>query len=183
MNTTILKFVAFLTASLKLIIFLVVMSLTSFTSNEKQNLLFNVDNFLEIPMEDFEKNWWQLVSNVWIQWNSYKLENGNYWKVFACRFTKHQESSIRQKENILNEKRRIIKTRPSGLCKAKIKVLWLVLLKKIKIERYKDSPNYEHLLLESDRIKRSQAIRTLVEKKQLKIIHLQRLLLLLKNMQ
>ena len=33
----------------------------------------------------------------------------------------------------------------------------------VKIERYKDSPNHMHSLLEINRIKRSQAIRNLVE--------------------
>src|SRR6266498_4019363 len=59
----------------------------NFTLDEKWNLLFNINDSLEISMEDFEENWWSLVSNIWTQWNSYKLENGNYWKVFACRFT------------------------------------------------------------------------------------------------
>ncbi len=38
----------------------------------------------------------------------------------------------------------------------------------VKIERYKDSPDHEHSLLESDRIKRSQAIQVLVEKEAVK---------------
>ena len=38
----------------------------------------------------------------------------------------------------------------------------------VKIECYKDSPDHEHSLLKSDRIKRSQAIRVLVEKEAVK---------------
>src|SRR6266496_5959993 len=38
----------------------------------------------------------------------------------------------------------------------------------VKVERYKDSSNHTHTLLESDRIKCSQAIRTLVKKKAVK---------------
>ena len=38
----------------------------------------------------------------------------------------------------------------------------------VKIERYKDSSNYTHSLLEINKIKRSQAIRSLVEKEAVK---------------
>ena len=38
----------------------------------------------------------------------------------------------------------------------------------VKIERYKDSPNHAHSLLEANRVKRSQAIRSLVEKEAVK---------------
>jgi hypothetical protein len=41
-------------------------------------------------------------------------------------------------------------------------------LKIVKVERYKDSPNHTHSLLDVDRIKRPQAIRTLVEKEAVK---------------
>ncbi|RGB27630.1 hypothetical protein C1646_768859 [Rhizophagus diaphanus] len=61
-----------------------------------------------------------------------------------------------------------MKTRPSGLCHAKIKVEWLVSLKIVKVERYKHSSNYMHLLLDVDRLKHPQAIRTLVEKEAVK---------------
>src|SRR3954452_18922600 len=61
-----------------------------------------------------------------------------------------------------------MKTRPSKLCRVKIKVSWLTLLNVIKIKRYKDSSNHTHSLLEIDRIKRSQAIRSLVEKEAIK---------------
>ena len=143
-------------------------SIAKLTPDEKRTLLFNINCSLEIPMEDFNENWWPLVSNIWSQWNSYSQTNGDFWKVFACRFTKHRNSSTRQKENIPVEKRRITKTRPSGLCHAKIKVLWIVSLNLVKIERYKDSPNHTHSLLEADRIKSSQAIRTLVENEAVK---------------
>ena len=63
---------------------------TNLTPDEKRDLLFNVSRSLEIPMEDFDVNWWPLVSNVWTQWNSYKQLNGDCWKVFACCFMKHQ---------------------------------------------------------------------------------------------
>jgi hypothetical protein len=72
---------------------------THLTSNEKRALLFNIKNTLEILEEEFDDSWWPLVSNVWTQFNSCKLINGDSWKVFACHFTKHRESSTR-KENI-----------------------------------------------------------------------------------
>ncbi len=46
--------------------------------------------------------------------------------------------------------------------------MWLVSLKIVKVEHYKDSPNHTHSLIESDRIKRSQAVRDLVEKEAVK---------------
>jgi hypothetical protein len=61
-----------------------------------------------------------------------------------------------------------MKTRPSRLCYVKIKVEWLVLLKIVKVKRYKDSSNHTHSLLDVNRIKRTQAIRTLVEKEAVK---------------
>lgn len=134
-------------------------------------------------MDDFNENWWPIISITWTQWNSSKHVDGDVRKVIACRFTKHRKSSTRQKENIPNEKRRITRTRPSGLCNAKIKVSWFISSKIAKVEQYKDSPDHAHSLSETDRIKRSQAIRTLVEKEAVKIFHLQQLLLLPKNMQ
>ncbi|GES98638.1 hypothetical protein GLOIN_2v1487159 [Rhizophagus clarus] len=79
---------------------LVATQMTNITSEEKQNLLFDVKCPLEVQMEEID-------------------------------------SSTRQKENIPNEKQRITKTKPSGLCHTKIKVEWLVSLKIVKVERYK----------------------------------------------
>lgn len=147
---------------------LVVTSTMNFTPEKKRNLLFDVDCSLEIPIDDFNENWWPLITNVWTKWNSCQHANGDFWKVFACRLMKFRESSTRQKENIPNEKRRVTKIRSSGLYYAKIKVSWLISLKIVRIERYKNSPNHAHSLLECDRVKRSQAIRTLVEKEAVK---------------
>ncbi|CAG8599777.1 7702_t:CDS:2 [Cetraspora pellucida] len=145
-----------------------IIDLTDLAPDERRGLLFDVNMPLEIPIDDFNDTWWPLVSNIWTQWNSYKGVNGDVSKVFACRFTKHRDSSGRQKENIPNEKRRMTKSRSSGLCEAKIKVSWLVSSNKVKVERYKDSPNHSHSLKEGDRIKRSKAIRTLVEQEAVK---------------
>ncbi|PKY23585.1 hypothetical protein RhiirB3_437841 [Rhizophagus irregularis] len=146
----------------------VVASSENLTPDEIRNLLFNVDCSLEIPIDDFNENWWPLITNIWTKWTSYKHVNGDVWKVFACRLMKFRESSTRQKENVPSDKRRITKKRSSDLCYAKIKVSWLVSLKIVQIERYKNSPNHAHLLLECDRIKRPQVIRTLVEKEAIK---------------
>ena len=81
---------------------------------------------------------------------------------------KHRESSTRQKENVPNEKRRITKTRPSSLCFAKIKVYWMASSKVVQVERYKDSPDHTHSLLEIDRIKRPKVVRDLVENEAIK---------------
>src|ERR1044071_3442482 len=118
------------------------------TPDEKRELLFDVGHSLEIPIDDFNENWWPLITNVWTKWNSYQHANGDFWKVFACRFMKFRESSTRKKENIPNEKRRVTKTRSSRLCYAKIKVSWLVSLKVVKIERYKNFSGHAHSLLE-----------------------------------
>ncbi|PKK64922.1 hypothetical protein RhiirC2_853965 [Rhizophagus irregularis] len=45
------------------------------TPDEKRGLLFDITCPLEISMEDFDENWWPLVSNIWTQWNSYKQAN------------------------------------------------------------------------------------------------------------
>ncbi|CAG8845153.1 10442_t:CDS:2, partial [Gigaspora margarita] len=84
-------------------------SIINLTPDEKRGLLFNVNFPLEIPMGDFNDAWWPLVTNIWMQWNSYKSVGGD-----------------------------ISKTRPSGLCETKIKVSWLVLSQK-EIERIKCS--------------------------------------------
>jgi hypothetical protein len=37
------------------------------TPDENRDLLFDVDRSLEIPIDDFNENWWPLVSNIWTQ--------------------------------------------------------------------------------------------------------------------
>jgi MULE transposase domain len=140
-----------------------IITLTSnLTPDEMRNLLFDIDRTLEIPMETFNDKWWPLVSNIWTKWDSYNYANGDIRKTFACRFMKHRESSTRQ-ENIPNEKRRITKIRPSGICSAMIKISWIASSEVVKIERYKNSPNHAHSLSEVDRLKRPKVIRSLVE--------------------
>ena len=84
---------------------LIITSTSNLTPDEKRDLLFDVGRTLEIPIEDFNDEWWPAVSNIWTKWDSYKYVNGDIQKIFACRFMKHRESSTREKENIPNEKR------------------------------------------------------------------------------
>ena len=76
---------------------------------------------------------------------------------------KHRESSTWQKENILNKKCQITKTRPSDICSAIVKVFWIASSNVVQVERYKNSPNHTHSLLEIDRVKQPEVIRNLVE--------------------
>ncbi|RHZ83191.1 hypothetical protein Glove_99g141 [Diversispora epigaea] len=93
--------------------------------------------------------------------------NGNSWKTFAYRFTKHNPSSMR-KEGIPDEKRRKTKICPANLCFMKIKVSRFITKKKVYIERYQDSPDHTHTIEESEKLKRSQFVRNLVEQEAIK---------------
>ena len=142
--------------------------LLNLAPDEKRALLFNVGSPFEVPEEEFNKNWWPLVSNIWTQYNSRKHINGDTCKVFTCRFTKHRESSERKNEETPTKKRRTTMIRPPGFCHAKIKVLRLVSIKMVRIENIKDSPHHSHSLKESDRLKRSDVVRTLIEEEAVK---------------
>ncbi|PKK62111.1 hypothetical protein RhiirC2_717942 [Rhizophagus irregularis] len=61
-----------------------------------------------------------------------------------------------------------MKTRPPELCFAKIKVSQFISEQKVRVERYNDLPDYTHLLDKSEKFKRSQVVRTLVEQEALK---------------
>src|SRR6266496_3982424 len=82
------------------------------TPNQKQNLLFNVEQPLELLIEEFDKEWWPLVSNVWTGFSCKNNVNGDSWRVFVCQFKKHNKSST-QKEGIPNEKCHVTKIRPA----------------------------------------------------------------------
>jgi hypothetical protein len=96
-------------------------------------------------MEEFDKEWWPLMSNVWTRFNYKNNVNGNSWKVFVCQYSKPNKSNTR-KEGISSEKRRIIKIRPANMCSAKIKVRRYPSEQKVIIERFGDSPNHSHTL-------------------------------------
>ncbi len=81
--------------------------------------------------------------------------------MFVCRFHKHNKSSTR-KEGVPYKKRRITKIWPANICYAKIKVQRYVSEKKVRIERFKDSPDHSHSLEESEKLKRSNVVRDLV---------------------
>lgn len=95
----------------------------------KRALLFNVNEPLEMTSHEFAELW-ALVSNVWVGWNQKKLVNGDSWKVWTCRFEKHNKSSTR-KEDVPDEKRRKTMIRDSGLCNAKIKITHLDSVQKV----------------------------------------------------
>jgi hypothetical protein len=95
----------------------------------KRTLLFNINEPFDMTVCEFD-TLWPLVSNVWLGWTQNKLANGDTWKVWACRFTKHNKSSTR-KEGIPDNKRRKTMTREAGLCNAKIKVTHLTSVQKV----------------------------------------------------
>ena len=80
---------------------------------------------------------------------------------FICQFNKYNKSSI-QKEGIPHEKRHITRIRPANLCCAKIKVQRYVSEQKVRIERFKNSPDHSHSLEESERLKHPRIVRDLV---------------------
>ena len=45
--------------------------------NQKRNLLFNVNQLLELSIEEFDKEWWPLVSNIWTGFSCKNNVNGN----------------------------------------------------------------------------------------------------------
>ncbi|RHZ59681.1 hypothetical protein Glove_362g17 [Diversispora epigaea] len=142
-------------------------SIANLTTDQKRTLLFNVQQPFEVPMKEFDDEWWPLVTNIWIKFSYKNHVNGNSWKTFVCRFTKHFESSTR-KQDIPSEKRRKTKVRTANLCFAKIKISRFVAEQKVCIERFQDSPDHTHNIEESDKLKRSQAVRVLVEKEAVK---------------
>ncbi|PKK72204.1 hypothetical protein RhiirC2_710552 [Rhizophagus irregularis] len=80
---------------------------------------------------------------------------------FVCQFKKHNKSSTR-KEGIPNEKCRVTKIRPADLCSAKIKVQRYFSKQKVRIERFKDSPDHSHPIEDSEKLKCSEVVRELV---------------------
>ncbi|RHZ75009.1 hypothetical protein Glove_218g18 [Diversispora epigaea] len=113
-----------------------------------------------MPMKEFDDEWWPLVTNIWIKFSYKNHVNRNSQKTFVCRFTKHFESST-CKQNILSEKRRKTKVRTTNLYFAKIKISRFVAEQKIP-------PDHTHNIEESDKLKRSQAVRVLIKKEAVK---------------
>ncbi|RHZ85353.1 hypothetical protein Glove_66g168 [Diversispora epigaea] len=137
------------------------------TPSQKRNLLFNIGLPLELLVQDFDSNWWPLISNVWTGFDFKKKANGDSSQTYTCRLTKHNQSSTR-KEGIPSNKRRKTKIRPSHLCFVKIKVQRFVAERKVHVERFENSPDHTHSLDESDKVKRPQVIRNLVEQEAIK---------------
>lgn len=114
-------------------------------NTELWSLFFNIKDHFEVPDEEFDNILWPLVTNIWTLFDLYKFKNGDFWKVYVCRFIKHRNSSTRQ-EDVPIEKRRKTNIQPSGLCEAKIKITWSASSKIVRIERFKDSPDHAHTL-------------------------------------
>ncbi|RHZ62891.1 hypothetical protein Glove_334g17 [Diversispora epigaea] len=91
------------------------------TPSQKHDLLFNINHLLELSVQEFNNDWWSLISNVWTV-------------------------------NLVLEKKEFQVTNDE----------------KQKFVRLTYSPNYTHSLEESDKIKRLQIIRNLVEQEALK---------------
>ena len=58
--------------------------------------------------------------------------------------------------------RNITKIRPADLCSAKIKVQRYFSEQKVRIERFKDSPDHSHSIEDSEKLKRAKVVRELV---------------------
>ncbi|KAF9345936.1 2,5-diamino-6-(ribosylamino)-4(3H)-pyrimidinone 5'-phosphate reductase [Mortierella sp. NVP85] len=128
----------------------------------RRNFLFNVNQPFEVATEEFHKEWWPLVSNVWAKTSTNYRSNGDSWTIHACRLSKPYRSSTR-KDGIPNDKRRKTHARAAVPCEASIKITHVVATKKTRIERYKSTPDHSHTLDDVDKIKRPAALRELIE--------------------
>ncbi|CAG8568990.1 1219_t:CDS:2, partial [Scutellospora calospora] len=94
-----------------------------------------------IQAEDFDSEWWPLVTNVW--------------------------TSIR-KDGVPSEKRRKTKVRSPDLCHTKIRVMRFVNEQKVLVERYPNSQDHTHTIEGSEKLKRSQVVHSLMEEEAIK---------------
>ncbi|KAI1320731.1 hypothetical protein EDD11_010265 [Mortierella claussenii] len=75
------------------------------SGNLARSSLFNVGKSpLEIPTEEFQKDRWPSVSNIWTRISGCLLQNGDItWTTYACRLSKPFKFSTRkpgfEKEN------------------------------------------------------------------------------------
>ncbi|RHZ87659.1 hypothetical protein Glove_33g268 [Diversispora epigaea] len=92
-------------------------------SDEKEDLDDDLDEMgylqlLETLAQDFNSNWWPLVSNVWTWFNLKKKANGDSSQTYTWHLIKHNQSSTQRRESqVINSENSFI------LCFAKIKVL------------------------------------------------------------
>ena len=135
-------------------------TLTALTVDEKRARIFNVGEPFEVSAKEFDEVLWPLVSNFWVQFSSRSPAAGP-WISYACRFAKLKQSSSR-KEGVPSEKRRKTSVRPAGRCSAKIRVSRLDAGKRVKIERYNESPDHDHSLEDCDKLKLPKAIKDLI---------------------
>ncbi|CAG8636243.1 6969_t:CDS:2, partial [Gigaspora margarita] len=116
------------------------------TPDQKHALFFNINEPFEILLQEFNDEW--------------QLVRGDSWKFYICHFSKHNQSSSR-KENIPDKKCCVTKIWPSNLCFAKIKVSRYISKLKVRVEQCENSSDHEHLLEESNKLKRSQTVHSL----------------------
>lgn len=128
----------------------------------RRNLLFNVNQPFDIASEEFHKEWWPLVSNVWAKSSTNYLSNGDSWTVHVCRLSKPYRSSTR-KEGVPHDKRRKTNARVAVPCEASIKITEVASTQRIRVERFKSTPEHTHTLDDVDKIKRPAALRELIE--------------------
>ena len=73
-------------------------TIDNITPDEKRMRLFNVNEPIELSIEEFEKNWWPLVTNVWTQYNSYKHVNGDFWGGYVAAWLSIEDQAHGRKE-------------------------------------------------------------------------------------
>ncbi|KAI8363196.1 hypothetical protein B0O80DRAFT_523811 [Mortierella sp. GBAus27b] len=132
------------------------------SASDRRNLLFNVNQPFDLASGEFDKEWWPLVSNVWAKTSTNYLSSGDTWTVHVCRLSKPYRSSTR-KEGVPSDKRRKTHARAAIPCAASIKVTKIASTERIRVERYKSTPDHTHTLDDVDKIKRPAIIRELIE--------------------
>ena len=52
-------------------------SIVGLTCDQKRTLLYNIQQPFEVPMTEFDDEWWPLVTNIWVKFSHKTLVNGN----------------------------------------------------------------------------------------------------------
>ncbi|CAG8530523.1 7486_t:CDS:2, partial [Cetraspora pellucida] len=66
------------------------------TCDQRRALLFNIQQLFEVPMKEFDDEWWPLVMNFWVKYSHKKLVNGNSWKTFVSWYVAKQKVCVEQ---------------------------------------------------------------------------------------
>jgi hypothetical protein len=140
---------------------------------ERRSMLFNLEQPITVPTEEFNKQWWPLVDNVWTSSYNGILSTGDVhdpYRVYVCRLSKPRESSSRSSE-VPAKKRRNTTVRVALECRAAIKVIHLVSTQMTLVERHNDSPPHAHTLELSDSVKIPTEIRDTIAEEATKAYH------------